>query len=148
MGKVIALLADGSNSDLYACFCAVKLARKMEGKLLSVLLMSDKNENPAQESSERWQACSPSEFLYLISSLGNFEGKVPCIIMGTQDQEDFDKKQKWLSQLVQKIYTNRRWYLGDLTVFLAKPWSEKDFKKVLKQLRSDCSLYPIEMVFA
>ncbi len=171
MGKVIALLADGSNSDLYACFCAVKLARRMEAKLLSVLLMSERNENPPRESSERWQACSPSEFLYLISSLGNFEGvevsyhliderdeenlvefliskKVPCIIMGTQDQEDFDKKQKWLSQLVQKIYANRHWYLGDLTVFLAKPWREKDFKKVLKELSSDCSLYPIEMVFA
>ncbi len=171
MGKVIALLADGSNSDLYASFCAVKLARRMEAKLLSVLLMPEKQQNTGPDNPGHWQACSPSEFLYLITSLGNFEGvnvsyhlvddgdgedlveflvskKISCLIMGTQDQQDFERKQKWLSGLVKKIYGNRHWYLGDLTVFLARPWDEKDFRKVLKQLSSDCSLYPIEMVFA
>ncbi len=172
MGKRVALLADGSNSDLYASFCAVKLAKRMEAKLLSVLLMPDKQHQAEIDGSDRWQTCSPAEFLYLISSLGNFEGvqvsyhlideedeenlveflvsnKITCLIMGTMDQKDFDKKQKWLPGLVKKICTSRHWYLGDdLTVFLARPWSERDFKKVLKQISSDCSLYPIEMVFA
>jgi len=171
MGKRIALLADGSNSDMYASFCAVKLARRMEAKLLSILLMPEKQGKTREQDSERWQSFSPSEFLYLISSLGNFEGvgvsyhlidekdednlveflvsnKVSCMIMGTQDHQDFEEKQKWLLGLVQKIYRNRHWYLGELTVFLAKSWSEKDFRKVLKQLSSDCGLYPVEMVSA
>ncbi|GEM_PF-3420016 len=171
MEKRVALLADGNTSDLYASFCAVKLARRMEARLLSILLMPDRHAISGNSCSERWQSCSPSEFLSLISSLGNFEGvqlsynliderdedslveflvesKITCLIMGTVNQDDFDKKQKWLSALVKRICQNRRWYMGeDLTVFLAKPWSEKDFKKVLKQISSDCCLYPIEMVF-
>ncbi len=169
MGKRVALLADGSNSDLYASFCAVKLARRMDAKLMSILLVVERHDGQNNSDVERWQACSPAEFLYLVSNLGNFEGirlsyhlideadedslveflvasKITCIIMGTQDRKDFEEKQAWLSGLVQKIYGNRRWYLGDLTVFLARPWGEKDFRKVLNQISSDCSLYPIEMV--
>ena len=138
---------------------------------MSILLMPEKQREQGKCEEERWQACSPAEFLYLISGLGDFEGvqvsyhlieqkdeenlveflisnKITCLIMGTQNRGDFDEKQKWLSQLVQKICGNRRWYLGDLTVFLARPWDEKDFRKVLKQITADCGLYPIEMVFA
>ena len=172
MGKRVALLADGSNSDLYASFCAVKLARRTDATLFSLLIVP--NRLALQDGispNESWNYFSPSFFLQLVSGLCELEKvnssyhfietrsdkslvefivsqKISCLIAGTVNDKDFDKKRKWLARIVNEVCSHPRWYFGELTVFLARPWSDEYFKKVLRQINADCTLYPIEIASA
>ncbi len=169
MGKRVALVADGSNSDLYACFCAVKLAKRMDASLFSTLLLprSDRGYSGCETGEGVWNDFSPSSLWQLISGLCSLEdvyasfhllpkesdtelvdflvsNKISCLISGAADDE-FEYKKEWSSRIVRGVIGHPKWYLGNPTVFLAKPWNDESFRKILKQLSSDCSLYPIEI---
>jgi len=173
MGKRVALLVDGHDSDLYASFCAVKLAKRMDAELFSILLVSKSDESGLQaiRSSGPWSNFSPSALWRLVSGLCNLEQvrvsyhmvkkvpeaelvdflvdyKISCLIAGTLNDEDFNKKRDWLSKIVKKVSFHPEWYLSNLTVFLARPWNDDFFQKVLQQINADCSLYPIEIASA
>ncbi len=171
MVKRVALIVDGHDSDLYASFCAVKLAKRMDAELFSVLLVS-KSERPGPQpnaSSGAWSNFSPSALWRLVSGLCNLEQvrvsyhlvqrlpdselvdflvdyKISCLIAGALSDKDFDNKKDWLSKIVKKVSLHPRWYFWNLTVFLAKPWNEEFFKKILQQIDVDCSLYSVEIV--
>ncbi len=173
MGKRVALLMDGHDSDLYASFCAVKLAKRMDAELFSVLLIlkSDVSDLQAVRSNGPWSNFSPSALWQLVSGLCSLEQvqvsyhmlrkvsdgelvdflvdyKISCLIAGTLNDDDFDKKRDWLSKIVKKVSFHPEWYLSNLTVFLARPWDDDFFQKVLQQINADCSLYSIEIVSA
>ena len=169
MGKRVALLADGRNSDLYASFCAVKLARRMDATLFSLLIVPDRPDLKGDSFGEGgWNDFSPSSFLQLVSGLCGLEKvsssyhlietgsdenlveflvsqKISCLIAGTVNDEDFDRKREWSARIVKKVCSHPNWYLGELTVFLARAWSDECFRKVLRQINADCTLYPIEI---
>ncbi len=169
MGKRVALLSEGRNSDLYAGFCAVKLARRTEARLYSLLIMPE-HTGPREgvAMGERWNEFSPSAFLQLVGGLCELEKvngsyhlierspeenlvefivaqKISCLIVGTVNDEDHDRKRDWLSGIVNRVCSHSKWYFGELTVFFARPWSDERFQKVLRQINRDCTLYPVEM---
>ena len=172
MAKRVALLADGRNSDLYAGLCAVKLAKRMDATLFSLLIVPDRLGIKDDTSGEEgWSDFSPSSFLQLVSGLCGLEKvsssyhlietvsdenlveflvsqKISCLIAGTINDEDFDRKREWSARIVNKVCSHPNWYFGELTVFLARPWSDECFKKVLRQINADCTLYPIEIASA
>ncbi len=173
MGKRVALVADGRSSDLYASFCAVKLAKRMDADLYSILLVSKSGESGLQPTylDETWSDFSPSVLWQLICGLSSVEGvhvsyhlinrgseqeladflvlhKISCLITGTLNDKDFDRKKHWSAKIVEEVGRHPRWYLGNLTVFLAKPWNDESFKKILRQISAECNLYPIEIASA
>jgi len=170
MVKRVALIADGSKSDLYACFCAVKLAKRMDASLFSILLLprSDQGYLGWETGDGVWNEFSPSSLWQLISGLCSLEdvqasfhllpkdsdaelvdflvsNKVSCLIAGAADDDEFEYKKEWSSRIIKGVIGHSKWYMGNPTVFLAKPWNDESFRKILKQLSSDCSLYPIEI---
>ena len=172
MRKRVALLADGRNSDLYASFCAVKLAKRMDATLCSILLVPDPTEFETKEEmpdmGSTWKDFSPSFFLQLVSGLCGLEKvensyhliedasddalieflvsqRISCLIAGSLDEKDFHQKKRWSSLLMGRVQDHPGWYWGAMTVFLARPWTDECFKRILKQIDADCSLYPIEI---
>jgi len=171
MAKRVALLADGRNSDLYAGFCAVKLAKRMDATLFSLLIVPERQGLKREFCEEGWSDFSPASFLQLVSGLCGLEKvsssyhlietgsdknlveflvsqKISCLIAGTINDKDFDRKREWSARIVKKVCSHPNWYFGELTVFLARPWSDECFKKVLRQINADCTLYPIEIASA
>lgn len=160
MSKGIALLLDGGSSDLYASLCAIELAKRISSDIHAVAVhveepVAETYGGKEYVSIRGRSFIDPNESLKMAIRLSDYKGvkiypysietsreevliefltqtRVSCLIVGADNQEVSNEKEKWLGKLRRRLCQGNQWYFGPFWTLVAKPWEDEVYKHMLE----------------
>ncbi|MDA8162643.1 MAG: hypothetical protein M0022_07040 [Desulfobacteraceae bacterium] len=164
MSKGIALLLDGSSSDIYSNLCAIELAKRVSADIHALAMASGEASAEASEmmglvSMRGRPSSDPMDSLRMAVRLGDRNGvkiysylvgsnieealieflmqkRVPCLITGAVNESVSKEKEKWLSRLRRRLNQNGKWYYGPFWTLVVRPWEDDVYDRLLEVMAS------------